>query len=171
MKKIKNPKNLSTRDILNNLSSSKNVLNLKEIGHGTFATVYYFKLDKRSFVINTLLQKGEYVIKIYDTGRELEYEDQKYLLLLSKYGLVPKIYYADSNTIIMKYIDGITLNKFHRLNNDLTLWREIKTRIGELYDVWYKLGFNHKDLHDENILIAKNHKVYLIDPYEKGWQK
>ena len=142
----------------------------KRIGSGAHATVYKFKIDKKLVLNTKILYPGEYVLKLliadylYWKPNEIDY-----LNLLSKYGLIPKIFIIGRNYFIGKYIDGYTLAEIkymladHEIEKDEYL--KIEDSVDEIISVWAKLNFSHKDLHDENILVSKdfNH-IYLIDP-------
>lgn len=60
--------------------------------------------------------------------------------------------------MISKFIHGIDYSEFGY--NE-----QVNNKIIDLIKVWKKLGFEHDDLAEGNILITPNLKVYLIDPY------
>lgn len=151
----------------------KNSENFSKIGSGDFAEVHKFKLTKRLFINNKFLDKGTYVIKIYYADELKRFEIDK-LTLLSKYGLIPKIYVITKYYIIMDYIDGYTLEyiKSEYFKKDYTndeYWKirkYIDDKVNNLRIVWDRLGFYHGDLNPKNIIVSKNLKsVYLIDPW------
>lgn len=174
----KNPRNLNENQILKYLINHPDIKSFHQLGEGVEATTYYIKLIKNTHIFNKLFNPGEYVVKIYKIRTEnnfLTYEQQKYLLLLSKYGVIPKIFYIDSNVLIMKYIRGITIDVFVQdvINYDPNMIKILEKQYEKLIDIWYKLGLEHGDidpdnwLHSENILVTmKNSKIklYFIDP-------
>lgn len=161
----KNPYN-SEEDILNKLKENLFIENIKLIGEGSYSRVYYFYLNRRSFILNDiLLDKGEYAIKILLFKSSLnDTHTIKELKLMSNYGIIPKIFYIDINCIIMKYIKGLTLKEFRKKYPDYPM-SDIYNKIENLRQVWWKVGkFEHGDMHGGNVLITENMKVYLIDP-------
>jgi predicted Ser/Thr protein kinase len=140
--------------------------NFDEIGEGSEGKAFYFKLNSRLVVNAEVLNKGEYVLKITHrknySSSELERLD-----LLSKYGLIPKIYIFNSKYIIMKYIKGKSLNDL-LFDKELSKSEQsiIENKVEKLYDIWEKLGFDkYLDTNDENILVTSDlKKVYIIDP-------
>lgn len=168
-RKKKNPYNC-IEEIIKNLQENSKIKNLQCIGEGADAEVYYFNLPQKAYILNDIfLNQGEYVIKILKTQKpnhppRYSEEEINRLKKYSKYGIIPKIYYIDKNSIIMKYIKGITLKEFRKKYPEYPL-TDIRNRIIELENIWWKIGkFTHSDLHDGNILITKDLKVYLIDP-------
>src|SRR5690606_11607186 len=103
VKQRKNPYD-SAKNVLNYLSNEDNILDVYEIGEGGSAVVYFLELLKNTFLFDKIfLRKGKYALKlIYPSVLYLNSKQIEYLTLLSKYGLIPKIYYIDRNTIIMK---------------------------------------------------------------------
>jgi predicted Ser/Thr protein kinase len=168
VKKCKNPK-LSTkvRHILNDISYPDNEIEFKFIGEGMFGESYYFELTKNKYYLNTIIKPGEYILKVFKSEFDLylpspDIEELDYLKLLSKYGLIPKIFIITKKFMIMKFIEGTpmidyTINEI--INHDVV------PKIEKLIKKWHELGFAHGDLKADNILITKNYKIYLIDPY------
>lgn len=167
----KNPRNLSQLQIIDVLSRNPDIKDLKNIGSGAEADVYYINIIKNTHVFDHLIKKGEYAVKLYDTQWQgpLSEKQQKHLVLLSKYGLIPEIFYLDSNMMIMKYINGITLDKFsEQIENDPQIMDHLKTKYLKLIGIWKKLGFEHRDVRfgmSDNILVTEDLKLYIIDPY------
>lgn len=163
-KRRKNPYD-SIDEVIYLLENHKFVKSFNLIGRGKEGPVYYFKLIQRSFILNDIfLDKGEYAIKILTGRHKYNKEVIDQLKLMSNYGVIPKIYYIDHNSIIMKYINGITLRDFKLRYPNYSL-TEINKRVEELEKIWWDVGkFVHMDICDRNILITENMKVYLIDP-------
>lgn len=81
----------------------KNSSKFEYLDRGGEAKVFYFKLNK-SLVLNTeILKPGEYGLKIFDNNITqnniggLSNKKIDKLKLLSKYGLIPKIYVITKN--------------------------------------------------------------------------
>lgn len=164
MKRKKNPKNLSPDQIYDEILKNKNISDIEYLGSGAEAKSFYFNVNVNTHIFNTLIKKGKYVLKIYKKFNQLTDRYINYLKTLSNYGLIPKIYHIDANTIIMKYIKGKTYDQIRR---DLT-FREheyVLEQINKLIRIWENLGFYHGDISDGNILITDDRKVYFIDPY------
>lgn len=161
MKKC-NPKSLTFAQIYDSMYTNKDIENIRHLGSGVEGRSYYFNVNKNTHIFETLIKKGQYVIKIYKIL--LKSRDIRYLKKLSNYGLIPKIYYIDSNIIIMKYINGKTYDVL-RKHLSLKEHEYILDQINNLIKVWENLGFAHDDISDGNILITENLKVYFIDPY------
>lgn len=168
-KSKKNPKD--SEDNIENFIKNYSVEFLK-IGVGDYAEVYKFVINKNILVNTKILKRGIYAIKIYYS--DLKDHEINKLILLSKYGLIPKIYIIVNHYIIMDYIDGYTLEYikseyFKRNYSDNDYWKirqYIDNKIEFLKTIWDKLKFRHGDLNPKNIIISKNLKnVYLIDPW------
>lgn len=162
VRKRKNPRN--KQDLLNTLQNDSNI-KIGYLSAGNEGDVYGLVIPKRTIILDfLLLNKGKYVLKIYDYGIFLNSEQIEYLTTLSKYGLIPKIYYIDDKIIIMDYIDGIKYYYFetkYRGTEELDI---VKLNINKLKKIWKRLGFEHGDLNDANILVTNDLKVYFIDP-------
>ena len=153
-------------NILNELDP-KNKINFEFIGEGYFGETYYFEINNNKLLHNVLLKPGKFILKVFKTS---EYKgiqppsekEIKYLIKLSKYGLIPEIYIINRRFEIMKYIDGETL--WNHVDNKGHLDGSYLVKLDKLVRKWHSLGFAHGDLGDDNILITKNNKLYLIDP-------
>lgn len=143
-----------------------NSVETKKLGFGAEANVYYFKLDKKLILNTKILQPGEYAIKIFRTFMDYSPKQIKEYLTISKYGLIPKVFVITKKYIVMKYIKGQTLSKLYNTLSD-NQYLNIRQRINELSDIWYKLGFGElRDSNEENVLISDDLKhVYIIDPF------
>lgn len=145
----------------------KDGINIKVFGSGYEANIYYFELNKRKVlpIDGLLLNKGDYVLKIYYDSSELSKKEIDRLMLLSNYGVIPKIYFIKSNIIIMDYVNGKTYIEFRRENSFNEKRKIVDSKIEDFKRVWEKLGLRHGDLNHTNILITENLKVYFIDPH------
>lgn len=127
---------------------------------GEEATVYELNLDKSYTYNNTRLPKGRYIVKKYI--RPLF--NLKDLKSLSNLKLIPKIYYAKKDIVIMQFIKGETVYDFIRKNKNRTTKEKVYRNIVELLHKWHRHNKTHCDLNLYNILVDKDLKVYLIDP-------
>jgi len=150
-------------------SNSSEFIYLSTGGEGS---VYYFKLNKRLILNTEILQPGEYALKIFTDKRTennkggLSSKKINKFLLLSKYGLIPKIFIITNKYIISKYIYGQTISDFQIEYPEHM--DEVNHQIDKLIKVWNKLGFEHDDLSEDNILISDKGSIYFIDPYIKN---
>lgn len=143
-----------------------NSVNFKHLGFGAEGNIYYFRLNKKLILNTEILQPGEYVIKIFRTFMDYSPNQIRQYLSISKYGLIPKVFVITKKYIVMKYIKGQTLAKLYKtLSGDQYL--DIRQRVNELSDIWYKLGFGElRDSNEENVLVSDDLKhVYIIDPF------
>jgi len=170
-KKVKTRKKnpfTNTNDVKDYIS--KNSIYFRWLDQGFYSDVYQFKTDKKLVLNTKILNSGEYVLKIMKSSTYHWRTDEiEYLEKLSKYGLIPKIFIITKSYLISKFIDGYTYSeikeKYHYGEITEEDFLEINHKIDYLTSVWYKLNFNHRDLHDGNIMISKNfNKVYFIDP-------
>lgn len=143
------------KEFLRNLDPD---INFKFIGEGNFGETYYFKTNHNILYRNIVLKPNQYILKIYtDSPSSSEIQ---YLIKLSKYGLIPKIYYINYYFAIMKYIEGETLWDYGPKTPP-----EFSLKLKKLIKKWHELGFAHGDISDTNILVTESGKIYLIDPY------
>jgi tRNA A-37 threonylcarbamoyl transferase component Bud32 len=171
LKKVKKRKNPELELEAENISKELDLnVDFKYISEGFFAETFYFKLLKNKLIRNIILKPDEYILKIfkndlekYNAAKPNNYELNR-LKLLSKYGLIPKIYIIDKNFIIMKYIKGITLKEYLQNIENYSLTEKILFKIEYIIEKWHDLGFVHGDLYDKNILITNTDKIYFIDP-------
>lgn len=157
--KRKNP----TNDILDSLKPYEKI-KTEHISEGGAGETYVFKTKMSKILENGIILKpNTYLIKRYfvrPTFKEIEG-----LVKLSKYGLIPKIYYIDKNYCIMQYIQGHTLaNLINKNMLNLSKLKLIFDKIRNILSKWHKLGFYHGDLKFSNIIITDNNNVHLIDP-------
>lgn len=166
-KKRKNPELESeVREILSDFGEN---IKFKYLSKGSYAKTYYFVIKDSEY-----LKSGEYVIKYFvDPEDYMSNLEINYLKKLSKYGLIPEIFYINKKFIVMKYIRGVALDSFLKtdslgrtVSDELSVddINSILTKVAKLIRHWHKLGFSHNDLHDGNILITESGKIYLIDP-------
>lgn len=168
VRKCKNPFT-NTNDVKDYIS--KNSIYFKKIGEGDYGRVYRFKLDNKIILNSKILLLGDYTLKLLKYSDDYYNINQiDYLTKLSKYGLIPKIFIITKNYTISKFIDGYTFDEVKYMYYDdnkisQKVWLNIIKKREYILDIWDKLGFNHGDHHNNNILVSKdfNH-VYFIDP-------
>lgn len=165
LSKRKNPHLEDIEEFIESNSSDFRYLN-----KGIEGKTFYFKLNKKLVLNTEILKSGEYVLKIFFKHMTYSIDQIKKLKILSKYGLIPKIFVVTNKYIIMKYIKGNTFYALYNSNlldnNDLEYIEDRKSR---LIAIWAKLGFEDIldiEHNDENILVSEdlNH-VYVIDPF------
>lgn len=175
--KRKNPKlKYEVEEILSNFYPDSNDIKVEYLNKGYFAHVYKVKLTSRKLYNNVILIPGTYAVKILlepssndnfvNDWKPLTESVINRLKLLSKYGLIPEIKYIDKNVIISKFIPGKRLDEILDSSKKLS-WREFESiieKIKKLHHAWKKLGLQHGDIHDGNILITDSGKLYFIDP-------
>lgn len=173
-KKRKNPRlKYEIEEILSRFYPNSNDIKIQYIDQGYYAHAFKLELKSRKLFDNTILNSGKYVLKTLletidsdeeDNWKPLNNQTIKRLELLSKYGLIPKIYYIDKYIIIMKYIDGVSLKTL--IDSGKLTVNEFYTIIDkarELKKKWEKLGLIHGDIQEGNIIV-NNSKIYFIDP-------
>lgn len=156
--KIKNP--VDKLDIQKYIKNHS--VKFKYFSEGTSAKLYLFELNKRIIVQTKFLNPGKYILKILHG--HYNPSEIKYFELLSKYGLIPKIYVINKNYQIYKFIDGYVFSEIESKLDDKTR-NYLNDKFYNLLSIWRKLGFNHGDTHEDNIIVSKDLKhLYLIDP-------
>lgn len=168
VRKRKNPE-IDIIEFLEDLKPHEDDIKVQSIAEGGYGETYIFQIRNKKVLNNGIvLNPGEYLIKRFFNNSANEVINKKeieYLIKLSNYGLIPKIYYIDRNFVIMKFIEALPLSEY--IDNDLFTESEkdkIVERLYVLISKWHELGFAHGDLSLTNILITKTNKVYLIDP-------
>jgi len=130
------------------------------LSEGIESEIFYFKVSDPLYIKGVSLEPGEYVLKI--PNKLFKESNLKYYLRLSNLNLIPKIYVFSKNYIIMKYINGDTLDKvIDRLSKSSRhlIFEDLKKSIIK----WHSFKIGHGDLKMCNILIVNN-KVHIIDP-------
>lgn len=145
-------------------------IKFKYLNEGGYAETYYFAVNN-----SDRLNPGEYVLKIF-TEKVITVDQIKYLTLISKYGLIPKIFHINKEYLIMKYVRSTALDQFIKIEyshgeriitSDILSKKEINSiliKVANLLNKWHDLNLSHGDIHAGNILITRTGKIYLIDP-------
>ncbi|MBT4989838.1 MAG: 2-polyprenylphenol 6-hydroxylase [Rickettsiales bacterium] len=79
---------------------------------------------------------------------------------------IPKIYWdlSSERVMVMEWIDGIKINQKNKLTAGKHNLKQISEKLLLCYfDMAYRDGFFHADLHPGNILITKDSKIALLD--------
>lgn len=172
--KRKNPES-DIKSLLDNLEPYEDIKFIK-ISQGGFGETYRFFINNsKKLSNNQILYSGEYLLK-RQLHNKLNISEIKKLELLSKYGLIPKIFFISEKYQIMEYIKSnnlFQLTSIHKISDEkgLILLKKIK----QLIKNWHKLGYCHGDLRNlKNYLVTSSNKVYIIDPathYECDYNK
>lgn len=168
-KKRKNPE-AHVIEFLENLKPFEKNIKTQSLAEGGYGETYIFQINNRKVLDDgTILKSGEYLIKRFfnseDDGPPISKKEIAYLLKLSNYGLVPKIYYISNKYVIMKFVEALPLSVY--FDNDMLSESDadkIAERLYFLISKWHKLGFAHGDISYTNILVTSKKQVYLIDP-------
>ncbi|EJG0999786.1 protein kinase [Vibrio parahaemolyticus] len=70
---------------------------------------------------------------------------------------------GEERSIIMEYIEGITLDKYLVKKNSSRNLYEVGSQILDGLIYIHSQGLVHMDLHEQNIMVTENHKAKLID--------
>lgn len=99
------------------------------------------------------------IMKIYSNPLRKGYKiASKLAQLIPEY--VPKVYLETSTVLVMEKIQGMTLNDY--FTSDQMSDKIILSLINALFAM-HDNGYLHRDFHDKNIIITKDHKVKIID--------
>ena len=151
--------------IAKSIFGSDNIKFLYLGGKGEETYLVTLKNNKTlDFPIDLTLKKGKYIAKFaYEIFSKSEIEGLK---ILSDLNLIPKIYYISSTIYIMKFVEGISVDRLisedSNLNRGLKLY--IYQNIEKELNLWHSMGFVHGDLFLRNVMISKEGKIWLIDP-------
>lgn len=165
MKKLKNPYGYQKRININAYFKNEADEVLKGVPYELINTshngdVYYFEINFSTEVLNVLLTKGKYLLKI---NREITEEEQNELRFLSSKDLLPKIYFVNDRIIIQKFVEGVDLRKLYlTLQITPALKKYIYKGVLDEYKKWQLIS--HGDIKFSNILLTTKGKIYLIDP-------
>lgn len=146
------------------------------INFGGYSETYRFFITTPTFVDNNILNKGDYIIKIfYKNYGNINEKTKKYFNLLSDKKLIPKIYVITDEYIIMDFIKGFILKDI--LEYAEKDWNTVINKIKYEAKKWWSKGFYHNDLNVGNIIFKPDGNVIFIDPNrhpligDKGLQK
>lgn len=107
-----------------------------------------------------LFPKEQKVLKITSNNTEDEIVVYKQM---KNYDFIPKLYEHGVGYIVIEYIEGLTLQDKIREEgfdfSDESFW----TQLFSILEAFKNEGLEVVDLHDENIIITPDNKVYVID--------
>jgi len=109
------------------------------------------------------------IIKLFNTNDIMVDQECLLSLMFSQYipNYVPIIYNYHKEQgytyLMMEKIIGITFREFLKYKHDISLKYKIVKELVEGLKNIHKLGYCHKDFHDENIIITTNYHVKIID--------
>ena len=139
---------------------------LKKLSGNGLKELSFFKKGHRGIAYKAMLKKKEVIAKVVNpssaaSGR-LEIE-AKFLKLLGKKSICPKIFLADKDFIVMEFIDGERIMDYIGKNNKKTIIAIIKKIFLQLR-ILDKLGIDKEEMHHPfKHIIVRNEKPYLID--------
>jgi len=139
---------------------------IKEIGRGSYGTVYLAKKKSKKYAIK--IQKFDNIYGNLDDFLESNINEYEKLRKLGKYSLSPKAYEIIFilneltmklySLIVMDHIQGITLQEYKDKKGKLD--DNDKKKINDKIIKLHKLGIYHRDLHTNNIIVVKKGKNY-----------
>ena len=122
---------------------------LVKIGAGHYGSVYY---DAAT----------EYCIKLANSSRDVDFimEAQRQMLVATLLGIAPQVNSYTEEYIEMEYIDGLTVCEYReKTGEDLAFEDEMEHYLEQLKSI----GVSYRDSHDENFMVDKKGKLWLID--------
>ena len=146
--------------------SAKNYIPIKIIGRGAFGEVRLCQDSKNNFVAIKKLKKKDMICK-----NQVKHLNNEKNILLKKTNnkWLPKLYktFTDKNFlyIVMEYLPGGDLMNLF-IKKDVLKEKDAKFYIAEILlavESLHKMGYIHRDLKPDNILIAKNGHIKLSD--------
>lgn len=142
---------------------------LKELEKKNIININYFSKGKRGFIFTGQLIGKNVAIKIKnpETKAITRIENEiKFLKLLNKKNIGPKLLFHDKDFFVYEFVDGIYFADFleKKSNNKKTILKMIKTIFDQLF-VMDKLKINKEEMSHpiKHILINKKNKPILID--------
>lgn len=128
----------------------------KVIGKGAFGTVYETcEKDECSYVAKIVNKQNFKQKEIYNQ------------MAAARHDLAPMIYEIwdcrNNVMLIMNKINGITLNKFLRNNNNDETKRRVVQKVFTAIKQLNDIGILHNDLHSDNIMVREDESILFID--------
>lgn len=109
------------------------------------------------------------IIKSFNSNNQLIDQECLLSLMFSQFipDYVPKIYnyHKENNytSLTMEKIQGITFREFLKYKHNIYVKYMVVLQLVEGLKNIHKMGYCHKDFHDENIIITDNYNVKIID--------
>ncbi|XRO76073.1 protein kinase domain-containing protein [Methanocaldococcus sp. 28A] len=157
LKKV--PENILNKYVINKLEN-KGVKIIDVLGKG-----------HRGVVLKGIYNNKEVAIKIprTDSPKNTILNEARFLKLLQKYNIAPKVYEFDNDYLIMEFIDGEELKSaVNKLDND----RLLKV-VEDILKITLKLdmlGIEHKEIQGGRHFLVTDKKTYIID-FDKAKEK
>ncbi len=132
-----------------------------KLGGGKEGTVYKMVCGKRN--------RGKFVMKVYDDiYREVFVDEVMYHQTAAKLGIAPAILDAyvspGKGMIVMQEVEGArTLREYMLSKKTDAEIVDTARQIARLVDRLHLAGIYHGDLHDENVMVDRHGRVWLID--------
>jgi serine/threonine protein kinase len=122
---------------------------LVKIGAGHYGTVYYDVATK-------------YCIKLANSPRDVDFvkEAQRQMLVATRLGIAPQVNSYTEEYIEMEYIDGLTVCEYREKTRDDWAFED---KMGHYLEQLESIGVPYRDWHDENFMVDKKGKLWLID--------
>jgi len=151
------------------------VKDLNFFAKGHRGLVYKGLWDRNSLIKTHFAKKEEVdvAIKIVNPqskARERLVNETKWLKVVNKKGMGPKLYYYKPDFLILEFINGIPLPKFietetKKEGKNSKKVKDILTRLLEQAFILDKLKINKEEMHrpNKNVLVTKDNKVILLD--------
>lgn len=114
-------------------------------------------------------EEADKIIKQFNTNDCMIDQECLLALMFSNYIpiYVPKIYnlHKDEGNVLltMEKITGKTFREFLKDKHNISIKYKVVMQMLDSLQLIHKLGYCHKDLHDENIIITDNYDVKIID--------
>jgi tRNA A-37 threonylcarbamoyl transferase component Bud32 len=113
--------------------------------------------------------RGKFVMKVYDDiYREVFVDEVMYHQTAAKLGIAPAILDAyvspGKGMIVMQEVEGArTLREYMLSKKTDAEIVDTARQIARLVDRLHRAGIYHGDLHDENVMVDRHGRVWLID--------
>ncbi len=136
--------------------NKKNIKNIKKLTKGHRGIIYLGTLNNKKLAIK---------LERKDTKAKNRIKNEaKWLRILNKNNIGPKLIYSKNNYLIYNFIEGeFVLDNFAK-NNRNNILKIIRNIFNQLY-IMDKLKINKEEMHHplKHIIITKNNKPVLID--------
>ena len=140
---------------------------LKSLGSGNSGLVLLVEKNCASYAMKIMKKKDspeKHEISVKRFLREfkiLEEMDHRNIVKVYKYGILPDV---GTPFIIMEYIDGSRLSDYiANTAMDIKLRIHIIKQLASVLDYIHSLGFIHRDIKPDNIMITQNSQVKISD--------